>query len=207
MPETAQERLDRAIAGDEDALADALAEHAGALRVRLDPLVPARFRSVLEVDDILQITYLEAFLRIGTFTNNGPAAFFGWLSRVAENNLRDAIRELERQKRPQPQNRVALGNSEQSMCLLLEEIGATTTTPSRNAAAGEMKSALDHALAALPDDYALVIRQYDLEGRDAGDVAKALGRSEGAVYMLRARAHERLREHFSSGGQFFSRPA
>lgn len=207
MLDAAHDRLTKAVGGDEDALAELLAEHAGPLRVRLDPQVPTRFRPVLEVDDILQITYLEAFLRIGTFTNNGPAAFFGWLCRVAENNLRDAIRELERQKRPQPANRVALGGGDQSMCLLLEEIGATTTTPSRNAAASEMKSAVDQALAALPDDYALVIRQYDLEGRSAADVAKALGRSEGAVFMLRARAHERLREHFSSGNQFFSRPA
>lgn len=200
------ERLSRAVAGDEDALAELLAEHAGPLRARIEPQVPTRFRSVLEVDDVLQITYLEAFLRIGGFTNNGPAAFHSWLCRAAENNLRDAIRELERQKRPQPQNRIALGG-DQSMCLLLEEIGATTTTPSRNAAAGEMKGAVDRALAALPDDYALVIRQYDLEGRSAGEVAAALGRSEGAIFMLRARAHERLREHFSSGPQFFSRPS
>jgi hypothetical protein len=46
---------------------------------------------------------------------------------------------------------------------------------------------------------------YDLEDRAIDDVTKALGRTRGAVHMLRARAHERLRELLGAESIFFSR--
>jgi DNA-directed RNA polymerase specialized sigma24 family protein len=41
---------------------------------------------------------------------------------------------------------------------------------------------------------------FDLEGRPVQQIASALQRSEGAVYMLRARAHDRLREILGFSG-------
>jgi DNA-directed RNA polymerase specialized sigma24 family protein len=64
---------------------------------------------------------------------------------------------------------------------------------------------LQEAIKALPDIYAKVVRMYDLEGRAVAEVASSLGRSEGAVYMLRARAHERLHEIMGRTSEFFSR--
>ena len=43
-----------------------------------------------------------------------------------------------------------------------------------------------------------------LEGADVGDVASELDRSQGAVYMLRARAHDRLKGILGSASQFWS---
>ena len=60
------------------------------------------------------------------------------------------------------------------------------------------------ALGSLPGDYEKVVRMYDLEGRPIGEVAAELGRSEGAVYMLRARAHDRLREQMGPASKFFT---
>ncbi len=59
-------------------------------------------------------------------------------------------------------------------------------------------------LAKLPPDYATVIRLYDLQGKPIAEVAADLGRSEGAVYMLRARTHDRLRELLPGESKFFS---
>jgi RNA polymerase sigma factor (sigma-70 family) len=80
----------------------------------------------------------------------------------------------------------------------------TTTTPSRQAARREAVEILERTLAKLPTDYAKVVRLYDLECRPIAEVARELGRSEGAVYMLRARAHEWLRETMGTESQFFS---
>ena len=46
---------------------------------------------------------------------------------------------------------------------------------------------------ALPPDYARTIQLYDLEDRSVEEVAAAMGRSAGAVFMLRTRALDRLR--------------
>src|SRR5205085_10015385 len=118
--------------------------------------------SVLEPEDVLQVTFLEAFLRIKHFQPGGSGSFVGWLNRIAQNNLRDAVKELSRAKRPQPNQRVNAGPREDSAMLLLAEIGVTTTTPSRHAAQHEVRSAMEHALTLLPPDYAAAVRLYDI---------------------------------------------
>lgn len=152
---------------------------------------------MLEVADVMQVTYLEAFLQIGGFDADRGGSFESWLCRMAENNLRDAVRGLQRQKRPQPRDRV-LPSGGDSVAGLFNLLGVTTTTPSRHAAREEMDQHLSRALDALPDDYARAIRLYDLEGRSMDEVAAQMGRSPGAVHMLRARAHDRLRERLGA---------
>jgi RNA polymerase sigma-70 factor (subfamily 1) len=199
----------RATGGDADALAALLAQFGPAVRHRLVGRIGQAWRSVLDEDDVMQVTYLEAFLRIRSFRPRGEAgaSFQAWLAQVAENNLRDAVRGLERAKRPDPRRRVTGGVSQESYVSLVEMLGMTSTTPSRQAAGHEAADAIEAALAQLPADYRTVIRMYDLEGRDIEEVGRALKRSSGAVYMLRARAHDRLREVLGSASKFFSRPA
>jgi RNA polymerase sigma-70 factor, ECF subfamily len=192
----------RAVSGDVDALAALLYQHGPTIEEKLR--IGKAWRAALDASDVMQVTYLEAFLEIGRFDPERAAAFPTWLRRIAENNLRDAIRGLERQKRPPAEQRAELpphGDSLIGLCALL---GATTTTPSRVAARGELQRALQLAVAELPADYALVVRRYDLEGRSIAQVAAELGRSPGAVHMLRARAHERLRELLGPASAFFS---
>ncbi len=201
------ETLTAAIGGDDNALAALLAEFGPQVRARIAGTIPSRWQSVLDADDVLQTTYLEAFLRIRALVDQGPSAFAGWLTRVAENNLRDAIRELERLKRPQPTDRIQADRARDgadTVETLLDQLGCSSTTPSRCAAHGELKELLESALRALPADYAQVIRLYDLEGGPAADVATAMSRSPGAVFMLRARAHDRLRELLVPGSRFLS---
>lgn len=193
--------LMRAVAGDEDALTTLLRAHGPAVRAQVAAAIGARWQNVLDADDVMQVTYLEAFLRIDRFQPRGESAFTAWLAQIARNNLRDAVDELSRQKRPQPQDRI-VASGEESAVALMDQLGCTTTTPSHHAGRREVAQAVAHAVARLPDDYATVVRLYDLEGRPVGEVAASLGRSEGAVFMLRARAHDRLREAFGSASQF-----
>ncbi|MCB9858216.1 MAG: sigma-70 family RNA polymerase sigma factor [Phycisphaerales bacterium] len=207
MSSQEESHIAKAVAGDEESLATLLHQAAPQLRAKLGASISAKWQSVLDVDDVLQVTYLEAFLRIGRFEYKGPGSFAGWVSRIAENNLRDAIRELERLKRPQPQDRVTRGAGDESSFALLEGLGFTTTTPSRHVAHGEVKHAIAEALSRIPQDYATVVRLYDLEGLSAAEVAAKMQRSTGAVYMLRSRAFDCLRESFASESRLFSRLA
>lgn len=195
-------RIAAAIAGDTEALSALLREHGPRLREQLS--IDSKWRSVLDVDDVMQVTYMEAFLNIEKLGPGGLGAFYSWLRRIAENNLRDAIRALEAQRRPPPGVSLPQPAGSDSVVALYEVLGATTTTPSRDAARREMATALDAALARMPEDYAAVIRAYDLEGQPIATVAAKLGRSPAAVYMLRARAHDRLREVLGAETQFFS---
>jgi RNA polymerase sigma-70 factor (ECF subfamily) len=158
-----------------------------------------RFQSLLDVDDVIQVTFLEVFLRIGRFEYRGDGSFEAWLRRIADNNLIDAIRSLEAGKQLPPEKRITLPNGGQSSVALLDCIGFTTGTPSRQAMADESIEILRQAISQLPRDYGKVLTLYDLDGLSIDEVSEQLSRSAGAIYMLRARAMDFLRE--SWGGQ------
>ncbi|MCB9850039.1 MAG: sigma-70 family RNA polymerase sigma factor [Phycisphaerales bacterium] len=195
--------LDRAARGEPEALRALLEKHGGQVWAEINADIGAQWRAVIDADDVMQVTYLEAFLQIDKLEARDDGAFVGWLRRIAKNNLRDAVKEQGRKKRPQPNMRMhALGGD--SYITLVEHLGETTTTPSRHVAADEAARYINAALDRLPEDYATVVRQYDLEGRSIADVAAGLKRSTGAVHMLRARAHDRLRNILGRETDFFS---
>ncbi len=190
----------RAVEGDRDALTTLLRKYGPRLRQHLR--ISRTWRSWLDAEDVLQVTYLEAFLRIKQLISREPAAFAGWLRTIAENNLRDAIRELGRGKRANPRRRVRPPTFDESSVMLLEKVARTSMTASRIAAGKEAQEALGQAVAQLPQTYRKVVELYDLEGKSPAEVSRALGRSAGAIHMLRARAHDRLREILGSESEF-----
>jgi RNA polymerase sigma-70 factor (ECF subfamily) len=204
MGEPDGELLEKAAEGDTAALRALLERFGPQVRNVIRGRIGKQWRAVLDADDVLQVTYLEAFLQIDQLNARDAASFAAWLTRIAENNLRDAIKELERQKRPHPSKRVQRGAGDESCLTLLEVVGGTTTTPSRKAAQREAADIIRSALDRLPADYCQAVRLYDLEGRSSEQVAATLGRSVGAVHMLRARAHDRLRALLGSESKFFS---
>lgn len=186
--------LSQALAGDADALGELLVQVGPTVRKRLTGRIGTHWQSVLSDDDVMQVTYLEAFLRIGQCAAREINGFVAWLSRIAENNLTDAVRELERAKRPDPRNRVRRSSHEESCTTLLATLADSDAHPTRQVRLGEAVEMLEAAITKLPPEYATVVRRCDLQGDSAKDVAATLGRSEGAVYMLRSRALQRLQE-------------
>jgi RNA polymerase sigma-70 factor, ECF subfamily len=205
MHDADDQLLSKAVSGDTDALAHLLRQHGQAIQEQLR--IGPQWQSMLGREDVMQITYFEAFMHISRFDAKAGSTFGGWLRLIAENNLRDAIRGLARQKHPQPANRIHAAAHGDSFVGLLEMLGATSATPSRAAALDETRTLLEAAIARLPTDYAMVIRLYDLNGSSIADVAVAMKRSAGAVHMLRARAHDTLRELLGRESIFFSNTA
>jgi RNA polymerase sigma factor (sigma-70 family) len=87
---------------------------------------------------------------------------------------------------------------------LLDVLSSSGTSPTRQASHHEAAEVLARAIGTLPPVYQTVVRMYDLQGLVAKEVGEGIGRSPGAVYMLRARAHDRLREALGSEANFFS---
>ncbi len=197
----------KAIRGDSEALTELLEQEGPTVRQRMEAKIGVTWRSAFDADDVMQVSYMEAFLQIARFQSAGPGSFRAWLAQIAENNMKDAIKSLERAKRPDPRKRVHGPPGEESFVALVELLGVTNSTPSQHAARSEFKGAIDTALAKMPPDYSRVIVLYDLEERSAQEVAAVMGRSAGAIFMLRARAHDKLREVLGSSSQFFSTPA
>ncbi len=193
-----------AIAGDREALGELLKEACCILEGFLADKISNSLRASIGTEDVIQVTYLEAFLRIGQLRTASHVVFLAWLKRIAENNLRDAVRELGAKKRPSPRNRLGSGSNDASFASLLACLTGTGTTPTGHAARQDIQSSVKTALAALPPVYEQVVREYDLEGISILEVAKSVKKSPAAVHMLRARAHDRLREMLSRAGDFFT---
>lgn len=201
------ELMGRARRGDREALSRLLEESLPALRASLAGRIGAQWQSKLDADDVVQVTCLEAFLYIDRFGPRGPGSFVAWLRQIAEHNLRDAIRGLSAGGRRLPVGHVAAPAGEDSYVALYEYLGAATTTPSRQAAREEARVKLLEACGRLPEDYRRVVELYDLQQQGVAAVAEAMERSPGAVFMLRARAHDRLRELLGTASRFLSTSA
>ncbi len=207
MVVTEEQLLDEASSGSEDALCQLFERHGPGVRARIAQDVPRRFGSVLTTDDVMQESYIDAFLDIGAFAPAGEGSFERWLTTIARNNLRNAVAGLEAKKRGGDRIRVERPDPDDSSNGLCGLLGATLSTPSGKVAMGERRSALERAIEQLPEDYQRVVRLYDLEQRAIDEVAGALKRRAGAVFMLRARAHRALRRLMGSGSKFFSSSA
>ncbi len=196
--------LHDAVEGDSTALSSLLEHFGPRVASHLDGRVASKWRGSIQVEDVMQVTFLEAFLQIEHLEALDSKTFLSWLRRIAENNLADATRGLAAEKRPQPSKRASGLDSSGGFSDLLELIAATGTTPSRRLARKEAEQFINAALERLPLDYRRVLQLYDLEGRSGPEVAKEIGRSRGAVHMLRARALDRLRDELGPQALFFT---
>ncbi|MCG8407745.1 MAG: sigma-70 family RNA polymerase sigma factor [Phycisphaerales bacterium] len=190
--------------GDWDAVERLLEAAAPSIREAIE--IGPTWQGMIDADDVMQVTYMEAFTRFGQFAGNNQRSFSVWLRQIAKNNLRDAIRSLEREKRPSPRRRVQ-AQSEDSCVDLCTMMGVTSKTPSSVVSAEEARSLIDQALSRMPERYAKALRLFDLEGLTGPEVAEQLGCSRVTAFMLRSRARDLLRELLGSTSNYFSRKA
>ncbi len=198
------ELVRQAVGGERTALTQLFGRHAPTVRQAVARQIPRRWRSLLSENDVMQQTYADAFRGIGQFEATEESSFAAWLTILARCNLQDAIRMLEAEKRGGDRRRLDLAGGDGSFVALCELLSSSGSTPSGHFARVEAHSALEQAIEHLPKTYRQVVRMYDLESQAAQEVGAALERSPGAVYMLRARAHDRLREILGRASKFFT---
>lgn len=194
----------RAIGGDREALGNLLEQVGPVVRRDVAARIPAKWRSLLSADDVMQQTYADAFRGITRFVPLGDGAFRAWLANLAKCNTCDALKMLQADKRGGTMCRVDPNGDGSSYLNLFDVLSSSGTSPTKQVARSEVAERLEEAVASLPDAYQVVVRKYDLEGCSAKDIASDLRRSPGAVHMLRARAHDRLRQLLGCEGDFFT---
>jgi RNA polymerase sigma-70 factor (ECF subfamily) len=182
-----------AVAGDRVALERLLLAHYDHLERRIGAKLPPRLQSTQAVEDILQLTFLQAFRDISRFEQRAEATFGDWLARIAENRLYDAIKQHDRQKHGGDLHRFDDDARDDSRILSLWDwIAAADTSPGSVAARGEALHALQVALAALPHDQHEAIRLRLLGGKSLEETAATMGRTPDAVRGLVHRGKQGL---------------
>jgi len=197
--------LNQASRGEKDALVELLRTHGPAVHRRIAGRIPRRWRSLVSADDVMQQTYADAFLAMDRLPTDVVDSFVAWLTSLADYNLIDALRMLEADKRGKGCRRIENDSGRESFVELYELLDSGRTTPSRHVARDEACAALERAIQQLPETYRRVVRMYDIECTSVEDVALAMQRSPGAVYMIRTRAHRLLHEMMGSVSKYFSK--
>ncbi len=188
--------LNRARAGEPNAVADLLAAHREALRravaLRLDPAQARR----VDASDIVQDVLLEANQRLATYLEKPTMPFHVWLRQLARDRLIDAHRYHRRAQRRSLDREQALAPpawAGESSVQLLADLLDPERTPASQAVQQELERRLLAAIAALAADDREVIwmRHYEQLGNQ--QIAEALGLTEAAASMRYLRALRRLR--------------
>ncbi|MBZ5620614.1 MAG: RNA polymerase sigma factor [Acidobacteriia bacterium] len=179
--------LEKAKAGDEEALSQAFEEHRRRLAVLIHFKLSPRARELSEVEDLVQETYLRAFRDLHAFTYQTPGSFLRWLSSIADHVIIDRVRYQNRDRRAAEEVPFRSPSNPAG------PEPADTKTPSRLFAQQEAVERLLSRLNALPEDYRQAILMAKIEGLSTGEMAERLGKSREAVSLLVYRAVKRFR--------------
>ena len=181
--------LERIRAGDEAAFSTLFWKYSPRLSVLIHYKLSSELRSRVEVDDILQETFLAASRQLERFTYRKPGSFMSWISRIAGNVIVDTARHHGRQKR-HPEEFVRLKTASNPR----GSEAIDSATPSRILAGKERIRQVLERLDTLPDDYRQVILLAKIEGLSTEETAERLGKTRENVAVLLHRATQRLRE-------------
>ena len=153
----------------------------------------AELRTKLESMDLVQDVLVSALKDLGNFTYKAEGDFLRWLSKIAENRLRNQLQRLHANKRD-IRKEVRLNGYkptvEDSFVAALDAVD--TTTPSAIMSKREELDKLTKAIDVLKPEFRQVIIWTKIEGLSYKEIGKQLGKSSEAVRKLVSRALEEL---------------
>lgn len=153
------------------------------VRLRIDAVT----REMEDISDILQSACRE-LLASDAFEFRGELAFRSYLCQAALHKIQNRRRHYSAKKRDAGVTRPLAAPDSQ-----LEHIYRTTLfDPHRAAVRSEEIARLESAFDQLPDDYREALTFFRIAGMPIADLAKRIGRTEGATRTLLNRAMARL---------------
>lgn len=152
--------------------------------------LPEKLRGKLGASDIVQQTALDAHRGIHDFHGNSSAEFFGWLRRILDHNVADAVRRYETSLKRDVDREVSLDDPDARHWA--HDIRPVTRRPDDSAVRREEMRAVEQALDRLVPDQRAVVWMRHWEGLSFDEIAARVGSSEGAVRKMWYRGIERL---------------
>lgn len=186
---TIQSLVDCAGRGDREAFDELVNRFRGRLRESVERWSRFRMGPRVDVEDVLQETFLRAFRSLDHFKcteKDDAEAFFRWICGIAKRALGDLFRKGSNRETPAASIERVSSEPSQSKVLRREE----------------RFDRLQDALDKLPPDYRQVLVLSRLEGLSAQEIAQRMGRTPNAVYHLIVRALQLLREQFGDTESF-----
>lgn len=171
--------------GDESALNQLCRVYADRVRWMVRLRLGREVRPKLESMDLAQDVLIHALKGLGDFTYTNDGDFVRWLSKIAQNALRDNVDKLHAGKRdvrkeiPLRGHGQTTGGRSTGIPEPLE-----TTTPSVIMSVKEDLSKLEKAIDSLKPEYREVIILTKIEGLSYKEIGNRLNKSADAVRML-----------------------
>lgn len=155
------------------------------IRLRIDRKLRPKIDSV----DVVQDALVQALAGLENFTYRNEGDFLRWLSRIAENKLRDILDKFHADKRDIrreiPFKKIEANTEGNSFGV---DGPLQTTTPSVLFSRKEQFDRLERAIDQLKPEYREVIFLNRIERLSHEEIALRMGKSKGAVAMLLSRA-------------------
>jgi len=163
---------------------------------KLVKLVMRYVRNPAEAEDIAQEAFIKAYRALPQF--RGDSAFYTWLYRIAINTAKNAVVSRDRSPVEYGLDRTS-GDESYDMQNRLKD----SETPEGLVLTDEIRSTVNAAIDALPEDLRTAIVLRELEGLSYEEIAAAMDCPVGTVRSRIFRAREtidrRLREVFEGG--------
>ncbi|HEX8757984.1 MAG TPA: RNA polymerase sigma factor RpoE [Steroidobacteraceae bacterium] len=163
---------------------------------KLIKLVMRYVRNPAEAEDIAQEAFIKAYRALPQF--RGDSAFYTWLYRIAINTAKNAV--VSRDRSPVEYD---LDRSNTDESYDMQGRMKDSETPEGLVLTDEIRSTVNAAIEALPEDLRTAIVLRELEGLSYEEIAAAMACPVGTVRSRIFRAREaidrRLREVFEGG--------
>jgi RNA polymerase sigma-70 factor, ECF subfamily len=159
-------------------------------------LVTRYLRDPSDAEDVAQEAFIKAYRAIPQF--RGDSAFYTWLYRIAINTAKNAI--VSRDRSPVDFD-LDLQNVEESNSMQLRL--ADAETPESLLQTEEIRTTVNQAIEALPEDLRTAIVLRELEGLSYEDIAQSMdcpvGTVRSRIFRAREAIDKRLSEVFEGG--------
>ena len=191
-PETFDDLLSRAEAGDRAALGSLLESCRGYLLAVANAALEPELSVKGAGSDLVQETFLEADRAFEKFTGSDRDALLAWLKAILTNNIIDHRRGFRPGTKRDLTKEKALGPGE-------AEVSGGARSPSSQVSEREQTELFFRMLGRLPEEYRSVIELRNRDHLSFVEIGERMGRSADAVRMLWKRAVQRLQEELDQG--------
>lgn len=163
------------------------------IRMRMGPELRTKMQSM----DLVQDAFISALRSLENFTYKDEGDFLRWVSKIAENRIRDNFDNIHANKRD-VRKEIRLNNDSSTTQGTFTGISepVDTTTPSLIMSRREDLNRLETAMDKLKPEYREVITLTKIEGLSYKEAAGKMGKGPDAVRMLLSRAITALSQGF-----------